>query len=163
MRLQHVHLRLLLHVGGSQVLFGVVVPSEGSALAHEAGPAKDQQQDQEENSTHHPADYGAQAAVGDRGPGGGGEQGFLPAQICVRSGGVVEKGSGGAGGCSGGGRICRTKVRERFKQNSKKSEEFLKKNKKKLMSCFIEPFPKFIHNSVETVGAGISPETVKIC
>jgi len=47
MRLQHVQLRLLLHVGGSQVLFGVVVPPEGPALSHEAGPAEDQQEDQE--------------------------------------------------------------------------------------------------------------------
>lgn len=63
MWLQHIQLRLLLHVGGSQVLLGVVVSSEGSALAHEAHPTEDQQEDQEQNSTHRPANYSTQAAV----------------------------------------------------------------------------------------------------
>lgn len=121
--LQHVHLRLLLHIGGSQVLFGVVVSSEGSALAHETGPAKDQQQDQEENSTHCPAHYSTQAAVRDGGQGRGGEQGSLPAQVSVRSGGVMEEGSSGAADCRGGGRICRTNVIKWFKPDSKCSEE----------------------------------------
>lgn len=63
MWLQHVQLRFLLHVGGSQILFGVVVPSEGSPLVHIASPAKDQQEDQEENSSHCPTNYSTQAAV----------------------------------------------------------------------------------------------------
>lgn len=63
-RLQDIQLRLLLHVGGSQVLFGVVVSPEGSALAHETGPAQDQQEDKEQDSAHCASDYGAQAAVG---------------------------------------------------------------------------------------------------
>ncbi len=44
--LQHIQLRLLLHVGWSQVLFGVVVSSEGPALSHEAGTTKNQQENQ---------------------------------------------------------------------------------------------------------------------
>lgn len=63
MWLQHIQLRLLLHVGGSQVLLGVVVPSEGSALAHKTSPTQDQQEDQEQNSTHCPTNYSTQVAV----------------------------------------------------------------------------------------------------
>lgn len=47
MRLQHVYLRLLLHIRGSQVLFGVVVAPEGPPLSHVTHPAEDQQEDQE--------------------------------------------------------------------------------------------------------------------
>lgn len=61
--LQNIQLRLLLHVGGSQVLFGVVVSPEGSALAHETDPTQDQQEDQEQNAAHRPSNYRTKAAV----------------------------------------------------------------------------------------------------
>lgn len=111
MWLQHVYLGLLLHVGGSQVLFRVVVSSEGSALAHKTSATKDKQENQEENPTHRPANYGAQAAVMDGGQGGGGEQGSVLVHICPGSGRVAGGGGSGAGGCGGGGRICKANIR----------------------------------------------------
>lgn len=63
MWLQHIQLRLLLHVRVSQVLLGVVVPSKGSALAHKTSPTQDQQEDQEQNSTHCPTNYSTQVVV----------------------------------------------------------------------------------------------------
>lgn len=44
MGLQHIELRFLLHVRRSQILFGIVVASEGAALPHEADPTEDQEE-----------------------------------------------------------------------------------------------------------------------
>lgn len=109
-RLQHVQLRLLLHVGGSQVLFGVVVSSEGAALSHKAGPTEDQQENQEQDSTYSPTDYSAQAAVRQGGQGWRAERGFMLVHCSTGSGCVVQEGCSGAGGGRGGGRICRVNM-----------------------------------------------------
>lgn len=114
--LYHIQLGLLLHVGGPQVLLGVVVPSEGPALAHEAGPAQDQQEDQEQDPAHRPAHNGAQAAVSQGGQGRGGEQGS--ALIGARAGaqGLLEERGRGGGSSRGGGRVWRVDTEQRSRE-----------------------------------------------
>lgn len=114
-RLQHVYLGLLLHVRGSQVLFGVVVASEGPALPHETDPAQDEQEDQEQNAAYSPSDDGPQAAVGQGGQRRGGEERAVPVHIGADCRGVAEQRSGGAGGQRGGGRICGDQKKKKIK------------------------------------------------
>lgn len=103
--LQHIQLGLLLHVGRSQVLFGVVVAPEGSALSHVTDSAQDEQENQEQNPAHDTPDYSAQGVIREGGPGRGREQGFTLVCGSDDSGGAAEDGCSSAGRCGGGGRI----------------------------------------------------------
>lgn len=78
--------RGLLHVGGPQVLLGVVVPTEGAALSLVIHHAQHQEQQQEEGATHRTPQDGAQVALGQGRQRRRGEDSAL--LIVVGSGGV---------------------------------------------------------------------------